>query len=85
MSFAVDKFGDTWAWGENKHNALLIEDDKKIVNADMPSRVKYPEFFIFHSNGEKRNLKNINVVNNNIGGVTIYEGKRPVKSVASET
>lgn len=26
MSFAVDKYGETYAWGENKHNSLLIND-----------------------------------------------------------
>ena len=43
MSFAVDKFGDTFAWGQNKHNALLInEKNMTITNAELPIRVKFP-------------------------------------------
>ena len=26
MSFAVDKFGSTYAWGENKHNCLMLDN-----------------------------------------------------------
>ena len=47
MSFAIDKFGDTFAWGENKHNALLINEGSRsaYANADLPTRVKYPDYF----------------------------------------
>ena len=78
MSFAVDKFGDTFAWGQNKHNALLIEDKKQtIINSDVPTRVKFPDYF--------QKSSNVNIIVNNQTGVTMYEAKRPVKSVASET
>ena len=78
MSFAVDKFGDTFAWGQNKHNALLInEKNMTITNAELPIRVKFPQYFLKSAT--------VNVVVNNQSGVTMYEAKRPVKSVASET
>lgn len=78
MSFAVDKFGDTFAWGQNKHNALLVNDENtQLLKAEIPTRVKYPEYF--------QRSSNINVVVNNQAGMTMYEAKRPVKSVASET
>ncbi len=78
MSFAVDKFGDTFAWGQNKHNQLLIEDQKQtIINSDVPTRVKFPDYF--------KKSSSINVNFNNSQGITMYEAKRPVKSVASET
>ena len=83
MSFAVDKQGVTEAWGQNKHNALLIntkdQNGKEIsVNSTfMPMKVQYPDYF-------ERPLNN-NIVVNNLNGVIMYEAKRPVKSVASET
>eukprot|EP00347_Sterkiella_histriomuscorum_P003242 403365044 len=78
MSFAIDKFGDTFAWGQNKHNCLLInEKDTIITNAELPIRVKFPSYF--------HKSQNLNIVLNNQSGVTMYQAKRPVKSVASET
>lgn len=78
MSFAVDKFGETFAWGQNKHNCLLINDaNHTITNADTPTRVKFPDYFVKTSN--------VNIITNNQSGVTMYEAKRPVKSIASET
>jgi alpha-tubulin suppressor-like RCC1 family protein len=29
MSFAVDKYGTTYGWGENKHNTLLLDKGEK--------------------------------------------------------
>ena len=78
MSFAVDKFGETFAWGENKHNALLInEKNRTFPHIDIPTKVVYPDFFIGSAN--------VNIILNNQGGITMYEAKRPVKSIASET
>lgn len=78
MSFAVDKFGDTFGWGQNKHNCLLINDKSTTIsNADVPTRVRFPDYFYKSSN--------LNIVPNNSMGLTFYEAKRPVKSVASET
>ena len=78
MSFAIDKFGDTFAWGQNKHNCLLINEREQIItNAELPIRVKFPSYF--------QKSASLNIVPNNQSGFTIYEAKRPVKSVASET
>lgn len=58
MSFAIDKFGDTFAWGENKHNALLINEGLKTYsNTNVPTRVKYPDYF--------HKSSNVNIVSNN--------------------
>lgn len=65
MSFAVDKFGETFAWGENKHNALLVnEDDKQVSNVIIPAKVKYPGYFI-QNEGDKVGQKYVNIVVNN--------------------
>ena len=48
-----------------------------MANADLPLRVNFPDYFL-KSGG-------MNVVANNEGGLTMYEAKRPVKSVASDT
>lgn len=54
MSFAVDKFGGTYAWGENKDNALMVNEvgKKPISDAIIPAKVQYPEYFI-QDQGEK--------------------------------
>lgn len=79
MSFAVNKDGHTFAWGENKHNALMVGE--KSQNMYVPTKVQYPSYFEV----ERLNKKHVNVVVNNQEGVTMYEAKRPVKSVASYT
>lgn len=43
MSFAVNKYGDTYVWGENRHNMLLAgSDSKNIVNVEVPTLITYP-------------------------------------------
>lgn len=46
MSFAVDKHGTIYAWGQNKNNILALgktQAQQKIV--DIPSPIIYPSFF----------------------------------------
>jgi hypothetical protein len=80
MSFAVDKSGDTHCWGENKHNQLQLQQneyEKTIPSTDQPTKIRYPDFF--------QQPGSLNILVNNVGNMTMYEAKRPVKSVASET
>lgn len=79
MSWAVDKLGETFAWGENKHNQLLLNSvsNNAQTNIDYPAKIAFPGYF--------HRPNNLNILSNNTGGITMYESRRPVKSVASET
>mmetsp|Transcript_2345 Transcript_2345/g.2289 ORF Transcript_2345/g.2289 Transcript_2345/m.2289 type:complete len:93 (-) Transcript_2345:1164-1442(-) len=43
MSFAIDKRGETYVWGENKHNQLQIPGNRNKI--DEPTRITYPSYF----------------------------------------
>jgi alpha-tubulin suppressor-like RCC1 family protein len=46
MSFAVKRTGETYAWGENKNNQLLLPDEQKhVLNVEIPTKITYPKYF----------------------------------------
>lgn len=62
MSFAVDKFGSTYAWGENKHNLLMLEENEKAkskTKVEEPTEIKYPDYFIKNKEGKRLDSKNM--------------------------
>ena len=49
MSFAVNSFGEIWAWGLNKNNCLLTNrPESGFINTivDKPLKVILPDYFI---------------------------------------
>ncbi len=47
MSFAVDKYGTTYAWGQNKNNILALGGNLTTQKqVDIPSPIQYPNYFI---------------------------------------
>ena len=77
-SFAVDQYGDIFAWGFNQNNSLLINtpDHKKVISPE-PMLVKLPSFF--------QSTKNQQIVQNTNMGYDFFSSCKPVKSESSKT
>ena len=60
QSFAVDKYGDCYAWGLNKNNCLLVnQPDRGLVKTivEEPLPINLPSYFI--------KMNRTNIVQNN--------------------